>query len=176
MFESFNKNMTSEAKGASMYTAVVINLFALICLLVALKKDRAKTRQALVMAFKSFFRILPKVLVIIMFIGLLLGFVTKAEVARVVGEQAGFRGALLTALIGAILYMPSILSFPLAASLLKSGASVTAVAVFITTLTMVGVVTLPLEIEELGKKIALLRNGMSFVVAFAIGILMGVIL
>ena len=83
---------------------------------------------------------------------------------------------LFIASLGAILHIPSLISFPLAASLLENGASVTSVAVFITTLTMIGIVTLPLEIKELGRKIALLRNGISFIGAIIIGIIMGIIL
>ena len=41
---------------------------------------------------------------------------------------------------------------------------------------MVGMVTLPLEIKELGTKLTLLRNVMSFFIAILIALLMGVIL
>jgi len=41
---------------------------------------------------------------------------------------------------------------------------------------MIGIVTLPLEIKELGKKVALLRNGISFVFAIIIALIMGSIL
>ncbi|MCK4297453.1 MAG: permease [Candidatus Marinimicrobia bacterium] len=157
-------------------TAIFINIFALSCLIVALIKDRTKTKQALTAALKSFFRILPTVLIIIIFIGLLLGFVPQSQISKIIGEQAGFGGVLVVALLGAFLHIPSLISFPLTASLLKSGASVTSVAVFITTLTMIGVLTLPLEIKEFGKKMALLRNGISFVIAIIIGIIMGAIL
>ena len=157
-------------------TAIFINIFALSCLIVALIKDRTKTKQALTAALKSFFRILPTVLIIIIFIGLLLGFVPQSQISKIIGEQAGFGGVLVVALLGAFLHIPSLISFPLTASLLKSGASVTSVAVFITTLTMIGVATLPLEIKEFGKKMALLRNGISFVIAIIIGIIMGAIL
>ena len=155
---------------------LVINIFALGCLVFAFIKDRTKARMALMIALKSFIRIFPTVVAIVIFIGLLLGFVPKSTISKVVGEQAGFRGILVVAILGAILYIPSLISFPLASSLLKSGASVTAVAVFITTLTMIGVVTLPLEIRELGKKMAILRNGMSFLIAIVIGLVMGWIL
>ncbi len=157
-------------------TAIFINIFALSCLIGAFIKDRAKTKQSLKVAVKSFFRILPTVLIIIILIGLLLGFVPQTQISKVIGKHAGFGGVLVVALLGAILHIPSLISFPLAASLLKSGASVTPVAVFITTLTMIGMVTLPLEIKELGKKMALLRNGISFVIAIIIGIVMGAIL
>ena len=74
------------------------------------------------------------------------------------------------------MHIPSLIAFPLAASLLKGGASITAAAAFITTLTMIGTVTLPLEIKELGKKVALLRNGISFIMAIIIALIMGVML
>jgi len=41
---------------------------------------------------------------------------------------------------------------------------------------MVGLVTLPLEVEILGKRLALSRNAMSLVLAVAIALTMGVIL
>ena len=156
--------------------AIIINVFVIGCLLFAFAKDRAKARQSLAVAAKSFLRIMPVVLIIITFIGLLLGFVPPDEISRIVGEQAGFGGVLLIALFGAILHIPALISFPLAASLLKSGASITAVAAFITTLTMIGTITLPLEIKELGKKKALLRNGISFIIAITIALIMGAIL
>ena len=157
-------------------TAVIINLLALGCLVFALIKDRGKTRQSVQVALKSFFRILPTVLLIIVIIGLLMAFLPPDQISRFVGEQAGFGGILTIAALGAVLHIPALVSYPLAASLLQSGASIAAVAAFITTLTMVGVVTLPLEIKELGKRIALLRNGLSFIIAIAIALIMGVIL
>ncbi len=157
-------------------TTIFINVFALTCLIVAFFKNRTKTKQALAIALKSFFRILPTVLIIIIFIGLLLSFVSQSLISKFIGDQAGFVGILIIGLLGAFLHIPSMISFPLAGSLLESGASITAVAVFITTLTMIGIVTLPLEIKELGKKMALLRNGISFVIAIIIGIIMGMLL
>jgi len=157
-------------------TAIIINGIAVVALLVAFIKDRKKAIKSLKMAGKSFIRMLPMVFIIIIIIGLLLGFVPPAQISRFVGDQSGIGGVLLIGIVGAIMHIPALLSFPLAASLLESGASVTAVVVFITTLTMIGTITLPLEIKELGKKIALLRNGMSFVIAIIIALIMGVIL
>ncbi len=159
-----------------MNTAIVINLFALVCFIAGVIKDPKKAKMSLKIAFKSFIRILPSVIAIVVLIGLLLGFVSKNVISSIIGEQAGLLGVLITASLGAILFIPSIIAFPLAASLLDSGASVMAVATFITTLTMVGFVTLPLEIQELGKKLALLRNGFSFLIAIAIGLILGMIL
>ena len=157
-------------------TTLFINVLALACLLWGFKKDPAKARRALKIAVKSFVRILPTMLAIILIIGLMSGFVPEKTISRVVGREAGLLGVLTVAVLGAMLHIPSLIAFPLAASLLEKGASVTSVAVFITTLTMIGFVTLPLEIRILGKRFALLRNALSFIIAILIGLVMGVIL
>ncbi len=157
-------------------TVIFINIFAISGLIASFVKDKAKTKRSLIMAVKSFVRIFPTVLIVVIFIGLLLGLLPPSEISRYIGEQSGFGGVLMVALLGAMLHIPALVSFPLSASLLKSGASVTAVVAFMTTLTMIGTVTIPLEIKELGKKMALLRNGISFLIALLIAIIMGGIL
>ncbi|MBE0477505.1 permease [Candidatus Aerophobetes bacterium] len=157
-------------------TAVFINVFALSCLFFAVFKNKEKTKKSLIVAAKSLLRILPVVLIIVILIGLLLGFIPPEKISQFIGEQSGLIGIVIIAMVGAVLHIPALVSFPLAASLLKSGASISAVAAFITTLTMIGTVTLPLEIKELGKKMAFLRNGISFVIAIVIALIMGAVL
>jgi uncharacterized membrane protein YraQ (UPF0718 family) len=157
-------------------TVLAINLLAAAALVVSFIKDRKKTVAALKAALRLFLRLLPFFVLVILLIGLLFTFLPPEKLSSIIGEQSGFSGVLLTALLGAVLHIPALISFPLAASTLEMGASVTAVAAFITTLTMIGVVTLPIEIRELGKQRALLRNGLSFIGALLISLLMGVIL
>ncbi|MCK5772895.1 MAG: permease [Thermoplasmata archaeon] len=157
-------------------TAIFINLIAIVGLLIAFYKNREKAMMSLKVAVKGFIKMLPMVLIIILGIGLLLGLVSPGTISRFAGEQSGFWGVLIVGLLGAVLFIPALLSFPLAASLLDGGASISVVAAFITTLTMIGTVTLPLEIRELGKKMALLRSGMSFLIAIIIAFIMGAIL
>ena len=144
--------------------------------MLAFAKDKDKAIQSLKIAGKSFLRMLPMIFIIIIIIGLLLGFVPPEQISGFIGEQSGIIGILLVGAVGALMHIPALLSFPLAASLLENGASVSAVAAFITTLTMIGTVTLPLEIKELGKRIAFLRNGLSFIIAIIIALIMGAIL
>ncbi len=157
-------------------TVIIINVIAIIGLVIAFIVSKEKAVETLKIAVKSFFKMLPMIFIIILSIGLLLGFVPPDQISRFVGEQSGMGGVLLIGLFGALMYIPALLSFPLAASFLDGGASITAVATFILTLTMVGTVTLPLEIRELGKKMALLRNGLSFIIALIIALIMGAIL
>ncbi len=157
-------------------TALVINGFAVIALIFSFTKNREKSIRALKVAGKSFLKILPMILIIVVLVGLLLGFLPPEGIEKFFGAQSGILGTLIIGGAGAILHIPSLIAFPLAGSLVESGASVSSAAAFITTLTMIGTVYLRVEIKILGKKFALLRNGLSFLVAMAISLLMGLIL
>lgn len=157
-------------------TAIAINSIVGLALIVSLLKDRRKTWTALKVAWNATRRLAPAILAVILAIGLFLGFMPPSWIARTLGSQGGFLGVIIASFLGALLFIPAVLAFPMGASLLESGASVMSVAAFITTLTMVGFVFLPIEIKELGKRFAILRNGLSFVAAVIIAVIMGLIL
>lgn len=156
--------------------AIFINIIALGALGAAFFRNRKKALGALKAAVKMFFSLLPMLIIIIFLIGFLLGFIPSETLESFLGEQSGPLGVLIISIIGSVLHIPALLAFPLSASLLIKGASITVVAAFITTLTMIGMVTLPLEIRVMGKHFALLRNSLSFLAAIIISILMGVLI
>lgn len=157
-------------------TALVVNSLAFAGLIAALFRDRKRALAALKMAGKMFLSLLPMLVIIILLIGLLLGFLPPGKLEQFLGSQSGPLGTLITAIAGSFLHIPALLAFPLSASLLEQGASVRVVAAFITTLTMIGMVSLPIEIREMGKGFALMRNGLSFIAALLIATIMGVLL
>lgn len=157
-------------------TALFVNGLALVGLFVAFYGDWERGINALKKALFSFLRILPTILTMIVIIGLLLGFAPPEAIREFVGDRSGIPGVLLTSVVGSVLHIPSLVAFPLAASFLELGVSITVTATFLTTLTMIGFVTLPVEIRELGWRFALLRNGLSFVGALVVAVVMGMIL
>ncbi len=132
--------------------------------------------MGLKIAWKAAGKMLPAVLLVIVVIGLFLGFVSPSFISDVLGKSSGLLGVAIAAVLGSVLFIPAILAFPMGASLMQSGASIMSVAAFITTLTMVGFIFIPLEVKELGKRFTLIRNGFSFIAAIIIAILMGLIL
>ncbi|MDO9573513.1 MAG: permease [Candidatus Contubernalis sp.] len=155
---------------------MLIYSFLIVGLAVSIYKDRNKTKKAVFMGSRIFIKMLPSLLLIVGLVGLILGFIPPDTIGRYMGTEAGFSGTMLAAVFGAITFIPSIVSIPLAGSLLRSGAAVMTIATFITTLTMVGTITAHMEIKELGKRFTLLRNGLSFIFALCIGLIMGVVL
>lgn len=157
-------------------TAIVVNSFVGVALLISLVKSREKTVIALKVTWMASKRLLPAILLVIVAIGLFLGFVPPSWIARVLGNSSGPLGVVIAALLGSVLFIPALLAFPMGASLLQSGAGIMSVAAFITTLTMVGFVFIPVEVKEMGKKFTFLRNGLSLAVALIIAVLIGLIL
>ncbi len=157
---------------------IIITIYSLLalCLGVSLVKSRQKTKQAFRVAGKALLKTVLSLLTVLGIIGLTLGSLTSETISRLVGSEAGFIATIVAALIGAIALIPSLVAFPLAGSLLRSGATIMTIAAFITTLVMVGVVAAPMEIKSLGKKFTLLRNGLSFIAALVIAGIRGVIL
>ena len=159
-----------------MIFSLVIWVLGLALLFLSFSKDREKSLAALKVAWKSFRSMALPVLASLWAIGFLLTFLSPQTIAKMMGHEAGWRGMILSALVGSVVLIQAFVAFPLAGSLLRQGASVGAIAAFVTTLVMVGVMTAPLEIKYYGKKFALWRNALSFFFALIIALLMGAVL
>ena len=72
--------------------------------------------------------------------------------------------------------MPGFVAFPLAAALLKSGAGYMQLAAFVSTLMMVGIITIPVEKKTFGMKATIARNASAFVFSLVVAVVMGVAL
>lgn len=144
-------------------------------LVVSFVKDRGKTRAALIKAVRAFLNILPDFATVLAIVGLVLTFLSPGIVAGLIGRGTGILGMLITSVVGAITLIPGFVAFPLAKSLLDRGAGIMQIAVFVSTLMMVGFVTAPLEIRYFGKKVTLLRNALAYVFSFIVAVIIGVV-
>lgn len=148
----------------------------IVFLALSFYNDKQKTKKALKKAWKSFENILPQFLVVILFVGVLLTFLNPQTISLIIGAESGILGIILASVVGAVTLIPGFIAFPTAALLLENGAGYMQLAAFISSLMMVGVVTIPVETKYFGKKMTLLRNSLafmfSFVVAYVIGLVM----
>jgi len=158
-----------------MFTYVLYGL-AGTGLAISFVKDRQKTKMALRKAWKAFENILPQFLSILIIIGLALAILSPQTITNLLGTRSGIWGVLAAAIIGSITLVPGFVAFPLAAALLKNGAGYTQIAAFVSTLMMVGIVTIPLEIKTFGKRAAIIRNVSAFVFSLVAAFVIGVLL
>lgn len=147
---------------------IIFYTIALSLLLLSFIKDREKTKRSLAKAWMSFMNILAPMAGMITSIGLVLALLSPAVISSIIGSSSGWWGVLLAAIIGSITLIPAFVAFPMAAILLENGAGYMQLSAFVSTLTMVGVITLPLEIRYFGKKFTILRNSLAFALSFAV--------
>lgn len=147
----------------------------LLLLIVSFVKDKKKTKMSLKKAWKAFENILPQLLVVLLLVGVLLAVLNTDVISKVIGKDSGWLGIVLSAVVGAITLIPGFVAFPMAAMLLQGGAGYMQIGAFISTLMMVGVVTMPIEIKYFGKKLSIWRNVLAFIFSFAVALIIGLV-
>ncbi|MDO5724804.1 MAG: permease [Tissierellia bacterium] len=155
---------------------LIVWIMTLSFLLISFLKDKAKTKDALKMAFGLGKGMVLNILVIIFIIGIILTVLPPESIAQTVSQHSVFISTIGAALFGTITLVPAFIAFPLAGKLMLGGVNIMPIVSFLTTLTMVGVVTMPLEREEFGNKFTIVRNGLSFLFAIIIALLMGLLI
>ena len=160
-----------------------MDIFTLIFLIIAvgltvvsIVKNKKKTFAAMKKSKSMMGNMLGEIIAIIFLIGLLLTLIPPETIKSALGSANTFVSTTVGALVGSVTLIPAFVAFPLVGSLVDAGASIVPAVAFLTTLTMVGVVTFPLEKKEFGTKFALTRNILSFGFAIVIALVMGVIL
>ncbi len=155
---------------------IYIIILTAILTLVSFIFDKKKTFKGIKKGARQFINILPTLLSVIILISIVLYFVSDKVLMEYLGADAGITAYFSAGLIGAVAILPGFIAYPLAGILVKSGVSLAVIAVFITTLKMVGIMTIPIEKRYFGLRISLMRNALSFVGALIVGIAMALIL
>ena len=158
-----------------MFTKILYGA-AILGLMISFVKDREKTKLVLKKAWRSLENILPSILAILLLIGFILTFLDAQAISKLLGTDSGAFGMVIAAVVGCVTLIPGFVAFPLAASLLASGAGYAQIAIFISTLMMVGIATLPLEMNCFGRRIALKRNILSLILAVITSCIIGVMM
>lgn len=153
---------------------VAIWIGTLVFLSYSFYRDRLGTKKALKMAFGMGRGMLLSIIPIIFAIGIILTLIPPTKIASFIGGQNNLLATIASSIVGTITLIPAFVAFPLVGTLVNAGVGIVPSVAFLTTLTMVGVVTIPLERKEFGSKFTIVRNGLSFIFAIIIALVMGV--
>jgi uncharacterized membrane protein YraQ (UPF0718 family) len=114
---------------------------------------------------------------ILIVIGLSLSMLSTETISEIIGENSGIAGIAMAIATGAVTLVPSVIAFPLGATLLDQGAGLLQIAGFLAALMGIGIVTFPMEKQFFGTEFALYRNigtlVMTITFVLAISVLMG---
>jgi uncharacterized membrane protein YraQ (UPF0718 family) len=154
---------------------ITLYLATFVLLLLSLAANRQKTIKALKTGGMMFLNLLPAFLSILMLVAVVLTLLGPETIRDWLGSNSGPLAYVVAAVTGSIALIPGLVAYPMSGMLIDNGVAYPVIAVFITTLMMVGIVTLPLEKKFFGMKMALARNALNFAGALAIGLTMALV-
>jgi uncharacterized membrane protein YraQ (UPF0718 family) len=151
---------------------LILSIITFGCIGLSVLFDFRKTIKGIKKGLTMFLNLLPLLLLMLALISVVLFLIPNETLIHYMGKGSGIEGWTIAALLGSVALIPGFIAYPLCSILIKSGVAYTTIAVFITTLTMVGIVTLPLEAKFFGWKTSIIRNTLSFIAALLIGFIM----
>ena len=113
--------------------------------------------------------VIPLLLAAFLIAGLIQVLVTKEMVTRWLGQESGWRGIGLACIGGALIPGGPYVYYPIAAVLLKSGASLGVLVAFISAKNLWSVSRLPMEFALLGPQLTTVRFGLTLIVPPLLG-------
>jgi len=117
--------------------------------------------------------IMPAVFILI---GLIEVWIPGDKIQKWLGASSGIKGVFISFLMGTLPTGPLYLAFPLAASLLKKGASITNIVIFLGSWAALKIPQLLVEIKFLGGAFTIVRFVLTLIVIIIMGIIMNILL
>lgn len=136
---------------------VVMGLIAALLFLIAYSRGKGEHIAGIKSGIVLTLEILPLLFFAFMIAGLIQVLVPREVISQWVGTESGWRGILFGSLAGGLTPGGPYVSFPLAAGLLKAGASVGTLVAFITAWSLWALSRLPLEVGFMGWRFTLVH-------------------
>lgn len=110
---------------------------------------------------RGMLQLLPLLLVVFLLTGLIEVLLPRATVAAWLSDSAGVRGLMLAWVAGALTPGGGPIGLPLAAALLRAGAGFGVLVTYLTSMSLLSFVRVPMEVGIYGLRLTLLRIGSS---------------
>lgn len=136
---------------------IIMGVIALVLLYVGYSRGQQEHISGLSAALKMVIEILPLLLFAFIISGMVQVLMPRELLAKLVGTEAGMRGILLGTIAGGLTPGGPYVSLPIAAGLLRSGASIGTMVAFITGWSLWAVTRLPMEVGMMGWRFTLIR-------------------
>jgi len=136
---------------------IIMGIIAVILLILAYFVAKDLPLSGLETGGKMFLEILPLLIFAFIIAGMVQVLIPKEFILKYLGAEAGFKGILIGCIAGGLTPGGPYVSFPIVASIWKSGAGIGTVVAYVTAWSLWAVGRLPYEISLIGPKFALIR-------------------
>lgn len=138
-------------------TTIIMIILAVIFGIIALLEGKPVFLSGANSGLKLFLEILPMLFFAFVLAGFIQALIPKEAINRWVGKESGLKGIFIGCLAGSLVPGGPYTSFPIVASLVKTGASIGTMVSFITAWSLWAFTRLPIEIGVVGFKLAFVR-------------------
>ena len=144
--------------------SIVIAIF--IVLLFIFPQNKESIIENSVNYFFEMALILPAVMILM---GLFNVWISEKTVANYLGKQSGLKGSLISVFLGALPTGPLYVAFPLASSMIKKGASLSNIVIFLSAWACLKIPQELVELQFLGWKFMVLRWTLTVILVVIMG-------
>ena len=136
---------------------IIMGVVALVLLLVGYQRGAGQHIEGIKSALGMTIEILPLLLFAFTIAGMTQALLPQEMIAKWVGAESGLRGILIGSVAGGLCPGGPFVSLPIAAGLMRSGASTGTMVAFLTGWSLWAVSRLPMEVGILGWKLTIIR-------------------
>jgi len=148
---------------AMLIPTIIMGVIALALLFIAYQKGGGEHILGLKSAGSLLVQILPLLIFAFIIAGMVQHLIPTEMISKWVGAESGFRGILIGTIIGGFMPGGPYVSLPIAAGLLRAGASVGTMVALLTGWSLWAFTRLPIEVGILGWKFTLIRLACTFI-------------
>ncbi len=141
---------------------IIMGVIAIALLIIGYQKGGGEHVLGLKSAGNILLQIIPLLIFAFIIAGMVQILAPTEMISKWVGAESGFRGILIGAAIGGFTPGGPFVTLPIAAGLLRTGASIGTLVAFMTAWSLLAFTRLPLEIGLLGWKFTLIRLACTF--------------
>jgi uncharacterized membrane protein YraQ (UPF0718 family) len=134
-----------------------------------------KLKKANYRALKSLSKMVPTLLGVLLLISMMRVFIPKTFYSKMFIWNMFF-DSVIGSIVGSVSIGSPVTGYILGAGFLKEGISLVAVTAFLVAWVTVGLIQLPLESTMMGKRFAIVRNLVAFLMSFVVAIITVLIL
>ena len=141
---------------------IIMGVIAIALLYIGYQKGGGEHILGLKSAGNLLLQIAPLLIFAFIVAGMIQHLIPTEMISKWIGAESGFRGILIGTVIGGFMPGGPMTSLPIAAGLLRTGASVGTMVAFVTAWSLIAVQRMPMEVGIMGWQFTLIRLACTF--------------
>ena len=150
---------------------IIMGVIAIVLLYIGYQKGGGEYMVGLKSAWNILLQIIPLLIFAFIVAGMIQVLVPTEMISKWIGTESGFRGVLIGTVVGGFMPGGPFVSLPIAAGLLRVGASVGTMVALLTGWSLWAFTRLPMEVGIMGWQFTLIRLACTFFFPLVAGLL-----